>query len=204
MWVRSLGWEGPLEEGMATHFSVLAWKIPWTEELGGLQSVESQKSQTRLSDWAQHGNDLLSEADLIIFCKEVPSISPFLSVLLLCTESVLLKKICCSPQNVTLFGNRIFTEVIKLKWGQAYRFIWLVSLWKEEIWAQRQTCIQGKYHVNRKRLRRCIFKPRITEDGQQTIRSWRSMKQIFLRGLGRNQPCQSHYLRFLGSRNVRQ
>ena len=36
-WVRSLGWEDPLEEGMATHSSVLAWRIPWTEEPGGLQ-----------------------------------------------------------------------------------------------------------------------------------------------------------------------
>ena len=45
--VRSLGWEDPLEEGTATHSSILAWRIPWTEEPGGLQSVGSQ-SQTRL------------------------------------------------------------------------------------------------------------------------------------------------------------
>ena len=38
-WVRLLGWEDPLEEGMATHSSILAWGIPWTEEPGGLQSV---------------------------------------------------------------------------------------------------------------------------------------------------------------------
>ena len=37
-WVRFLGWEDPLEEGMATHSSILAWRIPWTEEPGGLQS----------------------------------------------------------------------------------------------------------------------------------------------------------------------
>jgi len=35
-WVRSLGWEASLEEGMATHSSVLAWRTPWTEELAGL------------------------------------------------------------------------------------------------------------------------------------------------------------------------
>ena len=35
-WVRSLGWENPLEEGLATHCSILAWKSPWTEEPGGL------------------------------------------------------------------------------------------------------------------------------------------------------------------------
>ena len=42
-WVRSLGWEDPLEEGMATHSSVLAWRIPWTEEPGGRQSMGSER-----------------------------------------------------------------------------------------------------------------------------------------------------------------
>ena len=42
MWVQSLGWEGPVGKGMATHSSVLAWRIPWTEEPGGLQSTGSQ------------------------------------------------------------------------------------------------------------------------------------------------------------------
>ena len=45
--VQSLGQEDPLEKGMATHSSILAWRIPWTEEAGGLQSMGSQKSQTR-------------------------------------------------------------------------------------------------------------------------------------------------------------
>ena len=44
------GREDPLEEEVATHPSILAWRIPWTEEPGGLQSMGSQKSQTRLSD----------------------------------------------------------------------------------------------------------------------------------------------------------
>ena len=44
MQVRSLGLEDPLEEEMATHSSILAWKIPWTGEPGGLQSMESQGS----------------------------------------------------------------------------------------------------------------------------------------------------------------
>ena len=43
MWIQSLGWEGPLKEGMATHLSILAWRIPWTEETGGLQSVGLQR-----------------------------------------------------------------------------------------------------------------------------------------------------------------
>ena len=42
-WVQSLGREDPLEKGMATYSSVLAWEIPWTLEPGGLQSMESQK-----------------------------------------------------------------------------------------------------------------------------------------------------------------
>ena len=41
--VPSLGWENPLEEGLATHSSILAWRIPWTEDLGGLQSTGSQR-----------------------------------------------------------------------------------------------------------------------------------------------------------------
>ena len=48
-----LGWEDPLEEEMATHSSFLAWKIPWTEESGGLQFIGSQ-SQTQLSLQAGH------------------------------------------------------------------------------------------------------------------------------------------------------
>ena len=47
-WVQSLGWEDPLEKGKATHSSILAWRIPWTEEPGGLQSMGLQ-SQTRLN-----------------------------------------------------------------------------------------------------------------------------------------------------------
>ena len=42
-WVRSLGQEDPLEESMASHSSILAWRIPWTEEPSGLQSLRSQR-----------------------------------------------------------------------------------------------------------------------------------------------------------------
>ena len=42
-WIQSLGWEDTLEKAMATHSSVLAWRIPWTELFGGLQSVQSQR-----------------------------------------------------------------------------------------------------------------------------------------------------------------
>ena len=43
MWVQSLGQKEPLEEGMATHSSILAWRIPWIEEPGGLQSMRLQR-----------------------------------------------------------------------------------------------------------------------------------------------------------------
>ena len=47
--ILSLGWEDPLEEEMAIYPSILAWRFPWTEEPGGLQSMWSQKSWTQLS-----------------------------------------------------------------------------------------------------------------------------------------------------------
>ena len=49
-WVWFLGWEEPLEEEMATHFNILAWKIAWTEKPGGLQSTGSHTVE---DDWAQ-------------------------------------------------------------------------------------------------------------------------------------------------------
>ena len=49
-WLQSLGRKYPQEKEMATHSSILAWEIPWTEEPGGLQSTESQKSRVQLSD----------------------------------------------------------------------------------------------------------------------------------------------------------
>ena len=52
MQLRPLGWEDPLEEEMATHSSILAWKIPWTEEPDGLQSMGVAKSRTQLNDLA--------------------------------------------------------------------------------------------------------------------------------------------------------
>ena len=44
IWVPSMGGDDPLEEGMATHSSILAWEIPWTEEPGGLQSIVSHRA----------------------------------------------------------------------------------------------------------------------------------------------------------------
>ena len=49
-WVQSLGQEDPLEKEVATHCNILAWEIPWTEKPNRLQSMGSQKSQTKLSN----------------------------------------------------------------------------------------------------------------------------------------------------------
>ena len=51
-WVRSLGWDDPLEEGMATHSRIPAWRISWTEKLGRLPSKGSQRIRQDWSDWA--------------------------------------------------------------------------------------------------------------------------------------------------------
>ena len=53
-WVRSLGQEDPLDEAMTTHSSILAWRIPWTEEPGGLQVHRVSQSQTRLKQLSMH------------------------------------------------------------------------------------------------------------------------------------------------------
>ena len=57
-WVRSLGQEDPLEKEMTTHSSILAWRIPWTEEPGGLQSMGSAHGVARV------GHDQVTEQKL--------------------------------------------------------------------------------------------------------------------------------------------
>ena len=62
-WVQSLGWGEPLEEGMATHFSILAWRIPWTVEPEGLQFIALQ-SQIGLKRLRQARSDRLVQTDV--------------------------------------------------------------------------------------------------------------------------------------------
>ena len=61
MWVQSLGREDPLEKGMATHSSIFAWRIPWTEEPGGLQSIGSQKVRHELKRLGTHAQAWVRE-----------------------------------------------------------------------------------------------------------------------------------------------
>ena len=67
MWVRSLGREDPLEEGTATHSSILAWRILGTEEPGGLQSMESL-SRTRLKRLSIHTQKYLRSDEAQLTC----------------------------------------------------------------------------------------------------------------------------------------
>ena len=68
-WVQYLGWEDPLEKGTATHSSILAWRIPWTEEPGRLQSMGSQ-SWTQLSDFKKKKEKEL-ELLVVVNCGQV-------------------------------------------------------------------------------------------------------------------------------------
>ena len=63
MWVQSLDQEYPLERGMATHSSILAWRIPWTEESGRLQSMGSQESGTTSQLNHHHHHQLTMKND---------------------------------------------------------------------------------------------------------------------------------------------
>ena len=65
------GWGRPLEEGMATHSSILAWKIPWTEEPGGLQTIGSQRVRHNSSDLAQTAS--VKKLSEIIFVSFLPN-----------------------------------------------------------------------------------------------------------------------------------
>ena len=57
-WGQSLGWEDPLEKGIATHSSIPAWRIPWTEEPGGLQSMGSQRIRHNREQLSLHFTSL--------------------------------------------------------------------------------------------------------------------------------------------------
>ena len=85
-WVQTRGWEDLLEKEMVTHSSILAWKIPWMEEPGRLQSMGSQ-SQTQLSDFtfflsfyrlvrAIIGNNICTELQCLAFGKPSINIYP--------------------------------------------------------------------------------------------------------------------------------
>ena len=73
-WVWSLGWEDPLEEGMAIHSSILAWRIPWTEGPSGLQSIGLQRVghnwATKYSTEIRERNGVINRLDFGLECLD--------------------------------------------------------------------------------------------------------------------------------------
>ena len=70
-WIQFLGWEDPLEESMATHSSILAWRIPWTEEPGRLQSMGSQRvGHDRMTELGSHHWGKLGTGHVGCLCKK--------------------------------------------------------------------------------------------------------------------------------------
>jgi hypothetical protein len=72
MQIRSLGWKGPLEEGMATHSSILARRIPWTEESGGLLSMGSRRvKHNRAAEHilSRHSLQASGQEPEVLFCR---------------------------------------------------------------------------------------------------------------------------------------
>ena len=68
MWVQSLGREDPLEKGMATHSSILSWRIPWTEKAGRLQSLGSQRvGQDLVTEQQEVSKDKITEFKLKLY-----------------------------------------------------------------------------------------------------------------------------------------
>ena len=98
MRVQSLGGEDPLEEGMATYSSVLAWRIPWTQEPGGLQSIGSQ-SQIQLKWLSAQTHTQICVCVCVCVCVttvKYPKLNP-LSFLFHATLSISLYSFCCYP-----------------------------------------------------------------------------------------------------------
>ena len=78
-WVQSLNQEDPLEEGMATHSSILSWRIPWMEELNGLQSIASQRAGHNWSNLAcTHAQQTLLSTQYVYHLKRFIKSSPWL------------------------------------------------------------------------------------------------------------------------------
>ena len=95
-WVWSLGQEDPLEEKMAPHSNILAWKIPWTEEPDWLQSMGSQKSQTWLRTHARSKQHTEMVRDKVLFKYFHPSPMSYLMNHCVCDMNIYLSSISMS------------------------------------------------------------------------------------------------------------
>ena len=130
LWVQSLGQEVPLEEGMATHSSILAWRISQTEEPGGLWSIGSQRAGRDWSDLAgMHAQSAVHHASLsfnisqsLLKLMSIDSMMPS-NHLILCHHLLLLPSICPSIQ---VFSNESHQEakVLELQFHhQSFQWI---------------------------------------------------------------------------------
>ena len=106
------GWEAPLEEEMATHSSLLAWKIPWTKEPCGLQSMESQESRTQLKRLStQHVKDFIRQSHMIIWRKIALIIPP---VFCLMFNSIISIPTTCFSSFILVIFSFFFLSVTRL------------------------------------------------------------------------------------------
>ena len=106
-WVQSLGRENPLEKEMATHSSILAWRIPWMEEPDGLQPMGSQ-SRTRLSDFT-----------FSFFAWNVPSVS-----LIFLKRSLVFPFLLFSSISLHWSLRKAFLSLLALLWNSAFKWVY--------------------------------------------------------------------------------
>ena len=119
MWVRSQGWEDPLEGGMATQSSVLAWRIPWTEEPGRPQSTGSQRVRQDWNDWAP-STVLLSTHHVLMMTHSIYNLLKYLNVSITTKVQVWWSAFYWQ-ENWELEKWNHFTNATKVKWlGQAF------------------------------------------------------------------------------------
>ena len=126
MQVEYLGGEDPLEEGMATHSSVVAWRIPWTEEPGGLWFMELQKVEHNWSNLAQTPTPLfLTVSKLFNLSCQPPELFPMFPICVTLGNSIMssLKMLCvytCQSRGVDteeIVPIPIVPTILELFWG---------------------------------------------------------------------------------------
>ena len=122
IWVWSLGWEDPLEDNTASHSSILAWKIPWTEEPGGLQSTGSQKVR---QDWSDLSHSYIFIT--VVLFLSLPN--PMLYVTSFC-KTCILNHIEKWKSNTVLafFFFFAFTMMLIFLWWDQISSLGLISL----------------------------------------------------------------------------
>ena len=138
--VRSLGWENPLREHMATHSSILAWRIPWTEEPGGLQSLGLHRVRHDWSNWAHQFSSVAQSCPIL--CDSMDCSPPGFPVhhqttgllKLMSVESVMTSNhlILYFPLLLvpSIFPNfRVFSNesVLRIRWPKYWSFSFSIS-----------------------------------------------------------------------------